>query len=148
MSDRIEKTIELEAPPARVWRALADHREFGAWFRVALESPFVVGEASRGHMTYPGYEHVAWEARVTAMEPERYFAFTWHPGAVDASVDYVAEEPTLVEFRLEPVAGGTRLTLTESGFDRIPEHRRAEAFRMNEGGWSAQMRNIRAHLGE
>lgn len=148
MSDRIEKTIELKAPPARVWRALSDHREFGAWFRVALEGPFVVGEVSRGHMTYPGHEHVAWEARVTAMEPERYFAFTWHPGAVDASVDYSAEEPTLVEFRLEPAAGGTRLTLTESGFDRIPEHRRAEAFRMNEGGWAAQMENIRAHLGE
>lgn len=148
MSDRIEKTIELKAPPSRVWRALTDHREFGAWFRVALEGPFVVGETSRGHITYPGYEHIVWEAKVMAMEPQSYFAFTWHPYAVDPKADYSAETPTLVEFRLEPTAGGgTRLTLTESGFDRIPPQRRAEAFRMNEGGWEEQMENIRAHLG-
>lgn len=148
MSDRIEKTIELKAPPSRVWRALTDHREFGAWFRVALEGPFVVGETSRGHITYPGYEHIVWEAKVTAMEPQSYFAFTWHPYAVDPKADYSAETPTLVEFQLEPTAGGgTRLTLTESGFDRIPPQRRAEAFRMNEGGWEEQMENIRAHLG-
>lgn len=148
MTDRIEKTIELKAPPSRVWRALTDHREFGAWFRVALEGPFVVGETSRGHITYPGYEHIVWEAKVTAMEPPTYFAFTWHPYAVDPKADYSAETPTLVEFRLEPTAGGgTRLTLTESGFDRILPQRRAEAFRMNEGGWEEQMENIRAHLG-
>lgn len=148
MSDRIEKTIELKAPPSRVWRALTDHREFGAWFRVALEGPFVVGETSRGRITYPGYEHIVWEAKVMAMEPQTYFAFTWHPYAVDPKADYSAETPTLVEFRLEPMAGGgTRLTLTESGFDRIPPQRCAEAFRMNEGGWEEQMENIRAHLG-
>lgn len=148
MSDRIEKTIELKAPPLRVWRALTDHREFGAWFRVALEGPFVVGETSRGHIIYPGYEHIVWEAKVMAMEPQTYFAFTWHPYAVDPKADYSAETPTLVEFRLEPTAGGgTRLTLTESGFDRIPPQRRTEAFRMNEGGWEEQMENIRAHLG-
>ena len=111
MSDRIEKTIELKAPPSRVWRALTDHREFGAWFRVALEGPFVVGETSRGHITYPGYDHIVWEAKVMAMEPQTYFAFTWHPYAVDPKADYSAETPTLVEFRLEPMAGGgTRLT--------------------------------------
>jgi len=148
MSDRIEKTIELKAPPSRVWRALTDHREFGAWFRVALEGPFVVGETSRGHITYPGYDHIVWEAKVMAMEPQTYFAFTWHPYAVDPKADYSAETPTLVEFRLEPMAGGgTRLTLTESGFDRIPPQRRPEAFRMHEGGWEGQMENIRAHLG-
>lgn len=146
MSDRIEKTIELKAPPARVWRALTDHHEFGAWFRVAIGEPFAVGETSRGHLTYPGYEHVVMEARVTAMEPQSYFAFTWHPYAVDPHADYSGETPTLVEFRLDPSGGGTRLTVTESGFDRIPVPRRAEAFRMNEGGWTAQMENIRAHL--
>lgn len=146
MSDKIEKTIELKAAPSRVWRALTDHREFGAWFRVALEGPFVVGQASRGHMTFPGYEHIVWEATVKAMEPEQRFAFTWHPYALDPQVDYSAEPPTLVEFRLEPHGGGTRLTLTESGFDRIPSERRAEAFRMNEGGWVQQMQNIRAHV--
>jgi uncharacterized protein YndB with AHSA1/START domain len=146
MSDRIEKQIEVQAPVARVWRALTDHREFGTWFRVRLDGPFAVGEVSRGRITYPGYEHVAWNATVVAMEEERRFAFTWHPYAVDPKVDYSEEPTTLVEFTLEASAGGgTLLTVTESGFDRIPKERRFEAFRMNEGGWTEQMKNIREH---
>jgi uncharacterized protein YndB with AHSA1/START domain len=146
MSDRIEKVIELEAPIEKVWRALADHEQFGAWFRVKLDGPFAAGEVSRGHMTYPGYEHLAWEARVVAMEEPRLFSFTWHPYAVDPDKDYSGETPTLVEFRLEPVAGGTRLTLVESGFDALPEERREEAMRMNEGGWIQQVGNIKDHV--
>jgi uncharacterized protein YndB with AHSA1/START domain len=146
MSDRIEKQVEIKAPVSRVWRALTDHREFGQWFRVALEGPFAIGEESRGHITHPGYEHVQWRAVVQEMEPERRFSFTWHPYAIDPETDYSAEPPTLVEFRLEPTANGTLLRVTESGFDRIPAERRAEAFRMNEGGWAAQMGNIRAHV--
>ena len=130
-TDRIEKRIELKATPARVWRALTDHREFGQWFRVQLDGPFVPGQASRGRVTYPGYEHLVFEVVVQRMEPERLFSFTWHPAAVDAGADYSRETPTLVEFRLEPFAGGTRLLLTESGFDRLPPGRRADAFRMN-----------------
>ena len=83
MQDRIEKSIELKAPVSRVWRALADYREFGEWFRVKLDGPFVVGQASSGHITYPGYEHLKWEVVVQKMEPERLFSFTWHPYAVD-----------------------------------------------------------------
>jgi len=146
MTDCIEKRIELAAPVSRVWRALTDHREFGAWFRVKLDGPFVPGEVSRGHITYPGYEHIQWEAVVRAMEPERLFSFTWHPYAVDPGVDYSSEPPTLVEFRLEPTAGGTLLVLTESGFDAIPAGRRLEAFRMNDGGWTQQMKNIESHV--
>jgi uncharacterized protein YndB with AHSA1/START domain len=146
MSDRIEKQIELKAPVARVWRALTDHHEFGRWFRVKLERPFVPGQTSRGNITYPGYEHVVWEAVVVSMEPERLFSFTWHPYAIDPKVDYSKEASTLVEFRLEKTAGGTLLTLTESGFDKIPAGRRPEAFRMNEGGWSEQMKNIERHV--
>jgi uncharacterized protein YndB with AHSA1/START domain len=101
MTDRIEKQIELKAPVARVWRALTDFREFGSWFRVKLQGPFEVGKTVRGHITYPGYEHLAWEAVVVRMEPERLFAFTWHPYAVDPQVDYSKETPTLVEFRIE-----------------------------------------------
>lgn len=148
MTDRIEKQVELEAPLSRVWRALTDHREFGEWFRVKLDGPFVAGQVSRGHITYPGYEHVRWEAAVQAIEPEHYFAYTWHPYAVDPEVDYSQEPPTLVEFRLEATATGTRLHLTESGFDGIPAHRRAEALRRNEGGWSEQMKNIHRHVAE
>jgi uncharacterized protein YndB with AHSA1/START domain len=145
-TDRIEKTIELKAPIERVWRALTDHTEFGAWFRVHIERPFAVGETSRGHVTYPGYEHIAWEARIVAMEAPRRFAYTWHPYAVDQAVDYSAETPTLVEFHLEPAAGGTRLKVVESGFDAIPAHRRDEALRMNDGGWTQQVQNIKAHV--
>ncbi|MGA2752680.1 MAG: SRPBCC family protein [Terracidiphilus sp.] len=146
--NRIEKRIQLNAPVARVWRALTDYREFGEWFRVALEGPFVPGHSAHGHITWPGYEHLAWEANVQKMEPERLFSFTWHPYAVDPAVDYSAEPPTLVEFRLEPTETGTRLTLTESGFENVPAHRRAQAFRMNEGGWTQQMKNIETHVAQ
>ncbi|MDQ0474071.1 SRPBCC family protein [Labrys wisconsinensis] len=146
MSDRIEKTIDLKAPVDRVWRAITDHVEFGQWFRVKLDGPFVPGEASTGHITYPGFEHIRWNARVERMEAPRLFAFTWHPYAIDPAVDYSGETPTRVEFTLTPTAEGTRLTVVESGFDAIPVHRRDEAFRMNDGGWAEQVRNIRAHV--
>jgi uncharacterized protein YndB with AHSA1/START domain len=142
MTDRIEKEVELKAPVSRVWRALTDYREFGEWFRVKLEGPFVPGQIARGHVTYPGYEHVQWEVVVMRMEPETLFSFTWHPYAVDPKVDYSKETPTLVEFRLEKSAAGTRLQVSESGFDKVPAHRRLEALRMNEGGWAGQMKNI------
>ncbi|HJZ30711.1 MAG TPA: SRPBCC family protein [Hyphomicrobiaceae bacterium] len=146
MSNSIEKQIDLKAPVARVWRALTDHREFGAWFRVELDGPFAVGRVSRGHITYPGYEHIKWEVTIEKMEPERLFSFSWHPYAVDPAIDYSKEPTTLVEFRLEPIASGTRLFVTETGFDAIPKERRFEAFRMNEGGWSAQLTNIERHV--
>jgi uncharacterized protein YndB with AHSA1/START domain len=146
MTDRIEKTIELKAPVSRVWRALTDHNEFGAWFRVRLEGPFVAGQVSRGQITYPGYEHLRWEAVVQKLEPERLFSFTWHPYAVDPTEDYSGEPSTLVEFTLEKTANGTLLRIVESGFDKLPNKRRLEAFRMNEGGWSEQIKNIARHV--
>jgi uncharacterized protein YndB with AHSA1/START domain len=146
MSDRIEKSVELKASVSRVWRALTDHTEFGTWFRVKLDNPFVAGQSTRGHITHPGYEHLRFEVSVKTMEPERLFSFTWHPFAIDPNHDYSRETPTLVEFTLEPTPSGTLLRVVESGFDKIPEGRRAEAFRMNEGGWAAQMNNIAKHL--
>ena len=148
INDHIEKRIELKAPVSRVWRALTDYRGFGQWFRVKLEGPFVPGQVSRGRTTYPGYEHVKWEAVVEKIEPERLFSFTWHPYAVVPKIDYSKEPPTLVEFRLEATPDGTRLTLTESGFDKIPTARRPEAFRMNDGGWTEQLKNIESHVAE
>jgi uncharacterized protein YndB with AHSA1/START domain len=145
-TDRIEKQIELSVPVSRVWRALTDHREFGEWFRVKMEGPFVPGQVARGHILHPGYEHLTWEAVVETMEPERLFSFRWHPYAIDPKVDYSKEPHTLVEFRLEKTEKGTRLLLAESGFDQIPKERRHEAFRMNDGGWSQQLRNIEAHV--
>ncbi len=145
-TDRIEKSIELKASVDRVWRALTDHREFGAWFRVNLESPFVVGKPTRGRVTYQGYEHVVFEVDVVACEPRRRFAFRWHPHAVDPGVDYSEEPPTLVEFQLEPTDVGCHLRVTESGFDSLPAARRAEAFRMNSGGWEVQLQNIGTYV--
>ncbi|HTA40887.1 MAG TPA: SRPBCC family protein [Bryobacteraceae bacterium] len=148
MNDRIEKRIELRAPVSRVWRALTDYREFGEWFRVKLDGPFEPGQASTGHITYPGYEHLKWEAVVQKMEPERLFSFTWHPYAMDQNKDYSDETPTVVEFTLQKTANGTLLVVTESGFDKIPAERRADAFRMNDGGWAEQMKNIEAYVGQ
>lgn len=146
VNDRIEKRIELKAPVSRVWRALTDYREFGEWFRVKLDGPFAVGRVSRGHMTYPGYEHVKWEAMVQTMEPELLFSFTWpHPKSFDKAScpqDYANEPRTLVEFRLEKIATGTLLVVTESGFDTLPGDRRSDSFRRNDGGWTQQMKNI------
>jgi uncharacterized protein YndB with AHSA1/START domain len=145
-TDRIEKRIELNAPPARVWRALTDYREFGQWFRVSLEAPFAPGKKTRGRITYPGYEHLVMELVVQKMETERLFSFHWHPYSVDPKVDYSNEPPTLVEFRLTKTAKGTLLVVTESGFDAIPAARRDEAFRMNSAGWAEQMKNVETYV--
>ena len=146
MHKRIEKRIELKAPVARVWRAISDAREFGTWFKVKIDGPFVAGRQAEGQITHPGYEHVRWKVVIRQIEPERLFSFTWYPYAIDPQVDYSQETPTLVEFRLEPSATGTLLTVTESGFDDVPAARRAEAFRMNDSGWAQQMKNIEAHV--
>jgi uncharacterized protein YndB with AHSA1/START domain len=145
-SDRIEKDIVLRAPLSRVWRALTDAEQFGTWFRVRLESGFAVGKRVKGNITYPGYEHLTFEVTVERMDPERVFSFRWHPYAIDPKKDYSKEPTTLVEFRLEEVAGGTRLTVVESGFDHIPIERRAEAYRMNSDGWAEQLQNIQRYV--
>jgi uncharacterized protein YndB with AHSA1/START domain len=146
MNNRIEKRIELAAPVARVWRALTDSREFGSWFKVNIEGPFVAGKAAEGQITHPGYEHVRWKALIQKIEPQKLFSFTWHPYAVDPNIDYSKEVPTLVEFRLETTATGTLLVVTESGFDKVPADRRAEAFRMDDSGWAQQMTNIETYV--
>ena len=147
-TDRIEKETVLGAPRSKVWRALTDARQFGAWFRATLEGDFVLGQWTRGKITYPGYEHLSFEAKVEAIEPETRFAFRWHPHEVDRPTD--PEEPTtLVEFFLDEIDGGTRLRVVESGFDRLPPgKRRDEAFRSNDSGWTEQMKNIEAFLAE
>lgn len=146
MTDHIEKSIEIKAPIERVWQALIDHRQFGEWFRVKLDGPFVAGQVSTGHITYPGYEHIKWEATIKEIAAPHRLSLTWHPYAIDPDVDYSKETPTLVEFRLESAAGGTRVTVTESGFDKVPAHRMPEALRMNEGGWEEQVKNIKAYV--
>jgi uncharacterized protein YndB with AHSA1/START domain len=144
--DRIEKQIDLKATPTRVWRALTDYQEFGEWFGVKLEKPFTPGGSTAGNLTVPGYEHLRMEVVVQEMEPEQFFSFKWHPYAIDPEIDYAQEEPTLVEFRLAKSNRGTLLTVTESGFNKIPAQRRAEAFRMNDRGWAQQMQDIQEYV--
>jgi len=145
-TDRIEKKVEIRAPRSRVWRAIANAKEFGAWFRVDLEGTFAEGVTTRGQITHPGFEHVKMEMMVERIEPERYFSYRWHPYAIDPAVDYSTEPTTLVEFILEETDAGTEVTIVESGFDRIPQGRRAEAFRMNDNGWAGQSRNLARYV--
>jgi len=155
--DRIVKTVLLRAPLERVWRAVSDAQQFGAWFGVAFDGPFVAGAKLTGRIvptqvdpevakTQEPYRGAAFEIAVAEIEPRRRLSFRWHPFAIDPAVDYSREEPTLVVFELEEVAGGTRLTITESGFDRIPAARRAQAFTANDGGWTAQTRLIEKYV--
>lgn len=145
-TDRIEKSILLNVPRSRVWRAIASANEFSQWFGVKLEGQFAPGARVSGKITTPGYEHLTMEIVIEQVQPEDLFTYRWHPYAIDPSVDYSGEPMTLVEFRLVQVEGGTQLTVVESGFDQIPLERREEAFRMNEGGWTAQVQNIARHV--
>ena len=145
-TDRIEKHFEVTATRSRVWRAIANSEEFGAWFGMKLDRPFAPGATVIGRLTIPGYDHVTVEIQVEKLEPEGYFSYRWHPYAVDPAIDYRSEPMTLVEFRLEETAGGTAVAITESGFDRLPASRRAEAFRMNEGGWASQSRKLASYV--
>jgi uncharacterized protein YndB with AHSA1/START domain len=146
-TDRIEKKFEVIAKRSRVWRAISSSAEFGTWFRMELDRPFAPGATVFGRLTIPGYEHVTVEIQVEKVEPEGYFSYRWHPAAIDPAIDYAAEPMTLVEFRLEETARGTAITITESGFDRLPASRRAEAFRMNEAGWAGQSKHLASYVG-
>ena len=145
-TNEIRKHLLIRAPQSRVWRAITDSAQFGAWFQVHLESPFAVGQATSGQSTYKGWEHVRFTLVTEALEPETRFAYRWHPYAVDMTRDYSSEPMTLVEFLLEPRDGGTLVTVVESGFDKLPPERIAEAFRMNERGWDEQLVNIQNHV--
>jgi uncharacterized protein YndB with AHSA1/START domain len=156
-SDRIVKTVLLRAPLERVWRAISEAQQFGAWFGVAFDSPFVPGAKLVGRIvptqadpevakTQEPYRGARFELVVDRIEPMRWFSFRWHPFAVDPQVDYSTEPMTLVSFDLTEAAGGTRLTITESGFDGLPASRRATAFSMNEQGWAAQAKLVEKYL--
>jgi uncharacterized protein YndB with AHSA1/START domain len=146
-ADRIEKEIVLKAPRSRVWKAISDPTEFGAWFNVDMSGvKFEPAKPVNAKMTYPGYEGMPFKMVIDRIEPERLFSFRWHPYGIDPNYDYSTEPMTLVAFELEEVPGGAKLTVTESGFDNIPLARRAEAFRMNSEGWAQQLRNIEAHV--
>jgi uncharacterized protein YndB with AHSA1/START domain len=145
-TDRIEKKVVLKAPRSRVWRAISDAEQFGEWFRVKLDGKFEEGQSIRGKILHKGFEDAQMELEVERIDPEKYFAYRWHPYAIDPKTDYSKEPTTLVEFRLEDAADGTALTIVETGFDKIPAARRAEAFRMNDNGWTSQVRSIENYV--
>lgn len=145
-TDRFETDTVLDASRSRVWHALTDVKQFNQWFGVNLAGEFVCGQEITGSITIRGYEHVQMTLWVETMEPERRFAFRWHPYAIEANVDYSKEPTTLVTFTLEDADGGTLLTVVESGFDAIPEARRLPAFKANYSGWVGQLKNIKKYL--
>jgi uncharacterized protein YndB with AHSA1/START domain len=130
-----------------VWRAITNAKEFSEWFRMTLDGEIVQGATIYGTVNRPGNEHVSpIEMLIEQVEPELYFSYRWHPYALDAAVNYADEPMTLVEFILKETDGGTAVTIVESGFDRIPLARRALAFRMNDGGWTGQMKNLAQYV--
>jgi uncharacterized protein YndB with AHSA1/START domain len=156
-TDRIEKKVMLSAARARVWRALTDADEFGRWFGVKFDGPFTPGAVVRGVIVgttvdadvakaQKEHEGLPFEITIDRIEPERTFAFRWHPFAIERGVDYSSEPTTLIVFALEDAPGGILLTVTESGFDRIPLARRAKAFTANEQGWGMMMTVIEKYL--
>jgi uncharacterized protein YndB with AHSA1/START domain len=157
VADRIQKSVEISAPPARVWRAIIDPEEFAAWFGIAIDRPFAAGVRVRGTLVGSTVDAAVAQAQrphagvtfdlvVEQVQPGRRLAFRWHPGAVDPAVDYEREPMTLVEFVLEEIPGGTRVTVIESGFDALPSSRRAQAFTGNEQGWTIMTDVLRKHL--
>lgn len=144
-NDTITKQITLRASPARVWKALATPAEFAAWFGLELHDDFVVGKPTRGTVHYQG-RAITMPLHIDRMEPEKRFAFRWHPYAVEPGVDYDQEPMTTIEITLEPAGAGTLLTVVESGFANIPEARRAKAFEMNSEGWAIQVQNIARYV--
>ncbi len=147
-TDRIERSIVINAPRERVWRALSNAEAFGTWFGANLKGQtFAPGQRSRGKITISGFEHIAFDVVVERIEPQDLFSYRWHPYPIDPAVDYTKEQPTLVTFTLKDAPGnGTLLTVVESGFENVPPHRRLEAFRMNGGGWTVQLNNIARHV--
>jgi uncharacterized protein YndB with AHSA1/START domain len=158
-TDRIEKKILLHAPRERIWRALSNSTEFGTWFGMKFDGPFVPGAVMRGVIVgtkvnaevakaQKEYEGMSGEITIERIEPERLFSFRWHPFAVERGVDYSAEPTTLIVFTLEEIPDGVLLTVTESGFDQIPLERRSKAFTANEQGWTMVLKLIEEYLAQ
>jgi len=146
-TDRIERKVLINAPRARVWRAVSDAGEFGDWFGVNFKGKaFAEGKHIQGKITYPGYEHLDMDVLIEQIVPQQRLSWRWHPAAIDPKVDYSSEPTTLVVFELREAEGGTLLSVVESGFDKIPLARRADVFRMNSSGWDEQMENIKKHV--
>ncbi len=156
-NDRIEKHVVLKATLDRVWEAITDSRQFGTWFGMDLDGPFVAGQPIAGRIAptqvdaevakmQEPYAGTPVSFVVDRIEPKTLFSIRWHPFAIDPDIDYSAEPMTLITFGLEETADGVALTLSETGFEHIPAHRRAAALKANDGGWAKQMELIAAYV--
>lgn len=155
MSDKIVKIATLKAPLAKVWNAISDSAAFGTWFGMTIHGSFVEGQTVSAAIAktqvddeiakeQEPYVGMRCDLMIERIVPLKLLAFRWHPGA---DPDTGPNAPTtLVTFELEELAGGTRLTITESGFEALPLERRAKAFAENEGGWEAQLGLIAKYL--
>jgi uncharacterized protein YndB with AHSA1/START domain len=147
-TDRIERQIVVKAPRSRVWRALSDAKQFGAWFGIKIDGAFAPGAHVHGQISFSPHQQVIVDFAIERMDPESRFSYRWHPYAIEPGVDYSSEPMTLVEFHLEEVAEGTQIKVVESGFDHIPLARRAEALRMNNAGWDEQLEKLAGYVAE
>ncbi len=157
MDSHIEKRVILKAALDKVWDALTDSSQFGAWFGMALDGPFAAGEVIAGRIRptevdaevakmqepYAGFPV---KLAIDRIEPRTLFSLRWHPFAIDPNVDYSGEPMTLITFTLKETDAGVELTVTETGFEHIPSHRRAAALKANDGGWAKQMELIAAYV--
>lgn len=156
-SDRIVKKVVLDAPLERVWRAITEARRFGTWFGVEFDGEFEPGTRLVGRIVPTRVDPIIAKAQaphagmefvcdVERIEPMRLFSFRWHPYAIEPGADYASEPMTLIEFELEALQDRTHLTITESGFERVPPARRAEAYASNDQGWHEQSKLIAKYL--
>jgi uncharacterized protein YndB with AHSA1/START domain len=154
---KIEKHVVLRAPLERVWRAISDAEEFGRWFGVRFDGQFVAGTSVTAAISPTIVDSAVAERQqahagvrstwqIVAIEPQRRFAYRWHPFAIDPAVDYDQEPTTLVEFTLSEQPDGVLLTITESGFEAIPDARRGPSFEANGEGWAIQTTLVRKYI--
>ena len=143
---RIDRSIDIDAPPGRVWRALTNADELSAWFQVQIEGDIAPGIEVWMTSVHKGYEGQRFRVRFTEMVEPHRFAWEWHPGAVDPNVDYSREPRTTVTFTLEPSGRGTRLTVSETGFDAISLARRAKVYEDNSQGWPEVLVWLQQHV--
>jgi uncharacterized protein YndB with AHSA1/START domain len=141
----IERSMVLNAPRSRVWKALTNAREFSQWFGVKMSGDFAAGVQLELETTHPEYAGMRWPIRVERLEPESLLSWRWFPGAANPERDDWSQT-TLVTFTLEEVADGTRVTVRETGFDRVSLLQRARALQDNTQGWELQFTSLAKYV--
>ena len=136
--DRIERTVDIAHPPAKVWAALTTAEGLSAWF--GKEARIDLRPGGSGRMKWDSGLTV--EMRVERVEEPTVFGFTWHIFGLPE------DDPrrTYVEFTLEPAGAGTRLTVVESGFAQLTEDAHRSAYDGNTQGWASELGELVEYL--